>query len=123
MLLSMLSASLIFAFGFVAVRRGNLVWESMMYWLLRVSMRRWALISMLVMLALLAAIFRSVVSRRLWAGVGSLPYWSCQFSLSCWMVFSEVASASCLYARMRMVGSVMYLAGMKQFRLAGEGGR
>lgn len=78
-----------------------------MYWLLRVSMRRWPLISMLVMLALEAAIFSWVVSRRFWAGVGSLPYWSCQLSRSWRMVFSDAASASCLYARMRMVGSVM----------------
>lgn len=67
-----------------------------MYWLLRVSMRRWDLISMLVMLARAAAIFRRVVSRRFWAGAGILPYWSCQFSRSWLMVFSVAASASCL---------------------------
>ena len=96
MLRSMFRDSLIFAFGLLAVRRGNLVWESMMYWLLRVSMRRWPFISMLVMLARAAAIFRMVVSRRFCAGVGSLPYWSCQFSLSWLMVLSLAASASCL---------------------------
>ncbi len=84
----MLRASWSFAFGLVDFRRGNLVWESMMYWLLRVSMRRWDFISMLVMLAWAAAIFRRVVWRRFWAGAGSFPYWSCQFSWRVWMVFS-----------------------------------